>query len=31
MVKTYIYRINKREEAVTFDTSFKIFDLVLDF
>ena len=31
MVKTYRYRINRGEEVVTFDLTFKRFDLVLDF
>jgi len=31
MVKTYRYRINRGEEVVTFNLSFKGFDLVLDF
>ena len=31
MVKTYKYGINIGEEAVTFNLSFKRFNLVLDF
>jgi hypothetical protein len=31
IAKTYRYGINRGEEAVTFNLSFKRFDLVLDF
>jgi hypothetical protein len=31
MVKTYMYRINRGEETVTFNLSSKRFDLILNY